>query len=163
MKYWQKICFVLGVFLFFLGIYLFVKPILCIPKEEGVDKQSIYCLINKSRFKKLLSPLSTNKKLEKAAELRVFDITVHNQFSHQSISGQSFGETIKSVGYEYQLIGENLARGFSSNQEIINSWLKSASHSANILSDRYEDMGIAIKETDRLPQNEKIIVILFGK
>ena len=160
-RLWQKICFVLGIFLFFLGIYLFVKPVLCIPKKEGIDKQSLYCLINRTRFKKLLLPLSPNKKLEKAAGLRADDIIIHNQFSHKSKSGQNMKNTAKQAGYDQKAIGENLAKGFNTNGEVFNAWMESASHSANILNSKFEDIGIAIEKD----QSREIIVTvsLFGK
>jgi hypothetical protein len=153
MKLWQKVCFLLGLFLLLLGIFLFIKPLLC-------DKESFYCLHTKQRYLKGIPPLTPNKQLEKAAKLRAYDIAIHNQFSHESISGQTMQAVATQSGYNYKMIGENLAIGDKSNAEYFDLWMKSASHSANILNPKYEDVGIYMLKAGSM--NDRIIVSIFG-
>lgn len=98
--------------------------------------------------------------LEKAAELRAYDIAIHGTFSHESISGQTATATAKQLGYNYHLIGENLALGDFTNKEVFEEWMRSASHSANILNPEYEDVGIYILAVEG--SNDKVVVSLFG-
>jgi len=164
MKLWQKIFLILGILLTSFGIYFYsyFEPLFCKISSDTIDKQSLYCLINQARFKHRLQPYKINFKLEEAAELRAYDMLIHNQFGHKSISGRDMGEVIKMVGYQYSEIGENLARGFKNNKEVFETWMSSASHSANILNKSYREFGIAILDNKRLEGEEKITVNLFG-
>ena len=152
-----KILFVIGTLLFLSGAFLLIQPHLyfCRVINEPVDKQTLYCLINKERHKKGIQLLEPDLRLERAAKLRVFDIVAHNQFSHESISGQTDNVLALQEGYKYQLIGEILARNFNTTREAFKSWMRSASHSAVILNPHYQDIGIAILDS--------VVVGLEGK
>ncbi len=155
--------FILGLILVSLGVFLLAQPHLYFCKVNGdsIDKDSLYCLINKVRHKKRLQLFKPNPQLEKAAELRAFDIVAHNQFSHESISGMTQREAVTEAGYQYTNVGEILARQFNTNEEVFNSWINSASHSAIILRPHFQDMGITVFDSGRLPK-EKVVVGLFG-
>lgn len=164
MNRWQKTFFLVGTFLLLFGGFLFIKPFFCHVNKDAIDKQSLCCLINKTRYKNGLQSLKVNPKLEKVAELRAYDIAVHNQFTHKPTLGRTMGSVALEAGYKYSEIGENLARGFENNGQVFSAWMKSVSHSANILSRKFEEIGIAVvegnKESHELPI---IIVAIFGK
>ncbi|MFC1727620.1 CAP domain-containing protein [Patescibacteria group bacterium] len=163
----QKVIFYLffipGIAFLTSSTLLFIRPKLyfCRVKTERIDKQSLYCLINKLRHKSNLQPLNPNPKLERAAELRALDIVTHNQFSHDSISGRDREEALKEANYEWLISGEVLARRFNTNQEVFDGWIKSASHSAIILDSHYQDIGITVMDANKIPE-EKVVVGLLG-
>ena len=138
--------FSLGIFFILLGTALLLEPkfYFCRLKNKPVDKQSLYCLINKTRHKNKLQLLKPNTKLEKAAQIRAFDIIASNQFSHQSVNGKDKKEATLESGYNFILIGEILARKFLNNDDLFGDWMNSASHKANILSNNFTDIGIGV-------------------
>jgi len=165
MTIWQKTLFVVGTVFVIFGVYLLLEPNLyfCHVQDKRIDKASLYCLINKTRHKNGLQVIKPNVQLEKAAELRAFDIVSYNYFSHQSIEGMSKGEVATKSGYNYKLIGEILARKFNNNKDIFNAWMKSASHSAVILNPYYRDIGITVLSSDKELGNDIVVVGLFGR
>lgn len=155
--------FFLGIVFILTGTFLLLEPsfYFCRTKKGPIDKQSLYCLINKARHKNKLQLLKPNERLEKAAELRALDIVTNNQFSHRLISGRGKEEAVQETNYNYALIGEILARKFFKNKDLFNDWMGSASHSAVILNPHYQDVGISVVDLGKLPE-EKVVVGLFG-
>ena len=164
LNFWQKFLFILGMLFIFLGTFLLIEPYLyfCRVKNEPIDKESLYCLINKARHKQGFRLLKSDSRLEKAAEFRALDIVAHNYFSHQSDSGMSKREAAIKSGYYYKLTGEILAKNFDNNKDIFNAWMKSASHSIVVLNPYYQDIGIAVLNSDRMPEGGIVVVGLFG-
>lgn len=155
--------FFLGIVFILIGTFLLLEPnfYFCRTRKEPIDKQSLYCLVNKARHKNKIRILKPNTKLEKAAKLRAFDIVAQNQFSHRSIGGLEKMETVKQEGYNPITIGEILGQKFHSNEDMFNTWMNSASHSAVILNPHYQDVGISVVDSGKLPE-EKVVVGLFG-
>lgn len=92
-----------------------------------------------------LPPLTENKKLNEAALAKAQDMFAKQYFEHVSPSGVGPGELAQNNGYEYILVGENLILGnFSSEEEIVQKWMDSPGHRANILNKRYTEIGVAI-------------------
>jgi uncharacterized protein YkwD len=92
-----------------------------------------------------LPPLIENAKLDAAATAKAQDIFAHQYFEHISPSGVDPGMLVKSFGYEYIVSGENLILGnFASEQEVVQDWMNSPGHRANILNNRFVDIGVAI-------------------
>lgn len=102
-------------------------------------------------------PLSLNGKLYNSAYEHSNDLAQSNTFSHNGsgteydITGYNKGreslfyERIESKGYvNYTIVGENIAGGQSSVDEVMKAWLNSPDHCANIMNPRYKEVGIAI-------------------
>ncbi len=96
-------------------------------------------LVNQERAKAGLSPLTMDTELLEAAMVRGAEITY--SFSHTRPSGASCF-TINS-----KISGENIARGQRSPESVMNSWMNSSGHRANILESRWKSVGIACFET----------------
>ena len=109
-------------------------------------KSKIVAQTNIQRFDNgLLPPLSTNAKLEAAALAKAQDMFNKQYFEHVSPSGLDPGTLVKNAGYEYILSGENLILGnFKDEQELVQAWMDSPGHRANILNERFVDIGVAI-------------------
>lgn len=89
--------------------------------------------------------LSENAILDKAALAKAHDILVNQYFAHTSPAGVGVTQLAKSVGYTYVLIGENLARGdFADGKALVDAWMASPEHRANILKPGYREIGIAV-------------------
>jgi len=102
---------------------------------------------NLEREKKSLSRLQSNVLLNKIANLRADDLFAKQYFDHNSPDGSTASSIATKIGYDYLLIGENLALGnFSSDSDIVSAWMDSPGHRANILNSKFTELGVAAKE-----------------
>ena len=110
-----------------------------------------------------LPPLIENTKLDAAAQAKAEDMFKNQYFEHISPSGVDPGTLVKRYGYEYITTGENLILGnFSSEQEVVQKWMDSPGHRANILNNRFTDIGVAIIKGTYSGQTTWIGVQEFG-
>jgi uncharacterized protein YkwD len=124
------------------------------PSAENIARvrASVLCLINKVRAEHSLQPLVINAQLEAAAEGHASELVADDYFAHVSPSGETPVDRIKATGYindpsEGYVIGENLAWGtysLSTPQAIVEAWVASPGHLANILESRYTETGIGV-------------------
>ncbi|OHA02458.1 MAG: hypothetical protein A3J58_02740 [Candidatus Sungbacteria bacterium RIFCSPHIGHO2_02_FULL_52_23] len=90
--------------------------------------------------------LSVNAKLTRAAEAKVDDMFNRQYFEHESPTGVGPGDLADNVGYEYLMIGENLALGnYEDDKALVEAWMNSPGHRANILRPHYTEIGVAVK------------------
>ena len=71
------------------------------------------------------------------------DMAEHSYFEHQDRAGHSPAERVRAVGYRETLVGENIAYGPKSAEEVVQGWLESPGHCENIMDPRFAEMGIA--------------------
>lgn len=71
------------------------------------------------------------------------DMAEHNYFEHQDLAGNSPADRVRAVGYREKLVGENIAYGPESVEEVVQGWLDSPGHCENIMDPRFAQMGIA--------------------
>jgi uncharacterized protein YkwD len=71
------------------------------------------------------------------------DMARHNYFEHADLSGRSPADRVRAVGYQEKLVGENIAYGPKSAEEVVQGWLDSPGHCENIMDPRFAEMGIA--------------------
>ena len=71
------------------------------------------------------------------------DMAAHDYFEHQDLAGQSPADRVRAVGYREKLVGENIAYGPQSVEEVVQGWLDSPDHCENIMDPRFAEMGIA--------------------
>jgi uncharacterized protein YkwD len=92
-----------------------------------------------------LPPLKENTLLDQAAAAKANDMFTKQYFEHVSPSGIDPGKLVSGYGYTYILAGENLILGnFSSEKDAVQNWMDSPGHRANILNNRYTEIGVAI-------------------
>lgn len=121
-------------------------------KVAGTQNQTIFtrekiiAQTNIARFNNgMLPPLIENNVLNEVALKKVQNMFAEQYFEHISPRGVGPGDLAKSEGYQYILQGENLILGnFKDEKDILDLWMKSPSHRANILHDRYTEIGVAI-------------------
>lgn len=97
-------------------------------------------LVNVERAKEGLSALTTNTTLEKAAYIRSQEIK--ESFSHTRPNGTSFSSILKEMSISYQATGENIAYGQRTPEAVVNAWMNSSGHRANIMSSKYNKLGV---------------------
>lgn len=89
--------------------------------------------------------LKENKLLDISAEKKLKDMFAKQYFEHVSPSGKGVGDLGDESGYKYILIGENLAMGnFEDDSDLVNAWMESKGHRANILNPNYTEIGVAV-------------------
>jgi uncharacterized protein YkwD len=115
-------------------------------------RAAILCLHNQIRSQNKLPLLKDNVKLRKAASGHSSAMVSQGFFDHTDPDGDSFVDRIIGAGYAKRndgwTLGENLAWGtgdLSSATGVMNAWMNSAGHKANILKKAYEEVGIGIK------------------
>jgi len=125
-----------------------------LPSAENIElvRAAILCLHNRIRSQHNLPALKDNAKLRKAATGHANAMVGEGYFDHDSPDGDTFVDRIIGAGYarrtEGWTLGENLAWGtgdLSSPSGIMNAWMSSAGHKANILKKAYREVGIGIK------------------
>jgi len=105
-------------------------------------EQEVVSLVNLEREIQNLHPLAWDDALGTAARGHSTDMAQQNYFSHTSLDGRTFSQRITAAGYACSTCGENIAAGYSTAQAVMNGWMSSPGHRANILSSAYCDIGV---------------------
>ena len=88
-------------------------------------------------------PLTLSGTLAGVAFGHATDMAQHDYFAHEDLIGQSPAERVRAVGYREKLVGENIAYGPQTVDEVVQGWLDSPDHCENIMDPRFAQMGIA--------------------
>lgn len=88
-------------------------------------------------------PMTLSGTLAGVASGHANDMAEHNYFEHQDLVGKSPADRVRAVGYREKLVGENIAYGPASVEEVVQGWLDSPGHCENIMDPRFAQMGIA--------------------
>jgi len=100
---------------------------------------------NSQREKYGLPLLNKSSKLNLSAELKLQDMFQNQYFGHQSPGGEGVADLAEKSAYEFLAIGENLALGnFQNDKALVDGWMASPGHRANILSSSYQEIGVAV-------------------
>jgi len=111
-----------------------------------------------------LAALAENTKLDEAAQLKVKDMFAKQYFEHISPSGVGPGDLANQVHYEFISEGENLALGnFKDDQALVQAWMDSPGHRANILNTKYLEIGVAVGKGMYEGHETWLAVQEFGK
>ena len=136
-----------------LGIYLlnqaFIKYLsLTKPGVLGysseITAQKVFDQTNQQRTTLGLKPLTYNSLLSQSATKKAEDMFANNYWAHNSPSGTTPWDFFKSVGYQYSVAGENLARDFYDTDSLMKAWMNSPTHKANIINQKYQEIGIGV-------------------
>lgn len=117
---------------------------------------------NQERQAQGLPPLTLNAELSQAALAKGQDMFGNQYWAHVSPEGTPPWTFIQNAEYEYQVAGENLARDFSNTDDMIQAWMASPTHRANIVSSRYQDIGIAVIDGVLEGYETTLVVQMFG-
>lgn len=129
------------------------NPALIYPGEKiKIPAQSAYTgyesevarIVNVERSKAGLKPLTLNWEISRVARLKSQDMANKNYFAHQSPTYGSPFDMLKNYGIKYSYAGENIAKGQTSPQSVMTSWMNSSGHRANILNANYTQIGVGV-------------------
>lgn len=116
----------------------------------NVQAATLLDLVNEARTKgckcgttdmPAVPALSWNDQLGQAAFGHSEDMKENNYFSHDGSDGSKVSDRVTAKGYTWTAVGENIASGQATEQEVMNSWLKSEKHCKNIMSTYFKEMG----------------------
>ena len=99
-------------------------------------------LVNEERAKNGLKPLVWSDELANVARKHSQDMATRNFFSHTNPDGLSPFDRIKNAGISYRAAGENIAAGQTTPEAVMESWMNSSGHRANILNGNYTQLGV---------------------
>jgi len=143
------------------------------PLNIGGKEQQVTLLksqiIAQTNFQRMLNEsaplqeLKENTVLDAVAAAKAQDMFNKQYFEHVSPSGVGPGDLAQTFGYDYIVEGENLILGnFSSEKEVVDAWMASPGHRANILNTRFTEIGVAIIKGTYKGQSVWIGVQEFG-
>ena len=115
---------------------------------NGFSKEQVEVLnlVNKERKANGLKPLTLNKELSNVANIKSRDMIEKGYFDHTSPTYGSPFDMMKKFNISYNTAGENIAMGQKTPSEVMNSWMNSSGHRANILNSTYTELGVGIQK-----------------
>ncbi len=102
----------------------------------------VVSLVNEERAAKGLSALATDSQLTRLAQLKAEDMAKNKYFSHTSPTYGSAFDMMKTYGVSYDTAGENIATGQKTAEAVMEGWMNSQGHRANILNSAYTGIGV---------------------
>lgn len=162
----SKSALLLGGVVFGIELFFFASSSLILPSAgflASVFPDAVIELTNQNRTNLGESALTTSSLLEYAAHLKAQDMVQKGYFAHQSPDGKSPWYWLSQAGYKYEYAGENLAIHFFDSQYLMQAWLDSSSHKANILNSHYTETGVAVQQGTYEGKETVFIVQFFGK
>jgi uncharacterized YkwD family protein/spore coat assembly protein SafA len=108
---------------------------------KSIESQVI-TLTNQERAKNGLKPLTANWELSRVARYKAMDMRDKNYFSHTSPTYGDPFTMMKNFGIAYTAAAENIAAGQSTPQAVVQAWMNSSGHRANILNAAYTEIGV---------------------
>lgn len=109
-----------------------------------------------------LAPLSVNTQLASAAVAKGNDMCTNQYWAHVSPSGTTPWVFMKNSGYKYSVAGENLARDFAETGSMMEAWIASPTHKANIMNGKFREIGIGVVNCPLLGSDTALVVQMFG-
>ncbi|MFF5470894.1 sigma-70 family RNA polymerase sigma factor [Streptomyces achromogenes] len=113
------------------------------PAPAGTVAQ-VVALVNKERAAAGCGPVTEDPLLERAAQGHSDDMAARGFFDHTNPDGAGPGERVTAAGYRWSTYGENIARGQQTPQAVMDSWMHSPGHRANILNCSFKDIGVGV-------------------
>ncbi len=146
-----KLLFVVGILLPFQSVF-----------AASFGPNEVIQLTNADRALSGLPALLMDDVLTQAAEAKLEYMARHQYFSHTAPDGTRPWSFFERSGYVYRHAGENLAIYFSDARDEESAWMQSKKHRENILSSKYSDIGVAVRDIDFGGKKATVTVQFFG-
>jgi uncharacterized protein YkwD len=118
---------------------------LAAPAPVAADAaQSVLASINSVRAQAGCGPLKFNRALMAAAQGHARNMAEQDFFGHKDKNGRGITGRVRSQGYRYGMVAENIAAGQETPGEAVQAWVDSPGHRKNILNCKYRETGIAM-------------------
>jgi uncharacterized protein YkwD len=112
------------------------------PAGMSQEETAVLDLVNTERAKAGCAALTANSILNQVARAHSEDMALNAYFSHTSPDGRSPFDRMRDAGYAGRMMGENIAAGQPTAQAVMDAWMNSAGHRANILNCGFKDIGV---------------------
>lgn len=118
------------------------------PQQEAPSGTvgQVVALVNKERAAAGCGPLAEDSLLDKSAQTHSADMAARDFFDHTNPDGADPGQRITAAGYRWSTYGENIAMGQQTPEAVMESWMNSPGHRANILNCSFKDIGVGVHE-----------------
>ena len=122
------------------------------PEAAGAVALRVLQLVNNARERTRMcggswlppaKALTLSETLSRAALAHAAEMAQYSRFSHDGRDGSSPAERMTRAGYEWKAAGENIAAGQTTAESVVEGWLKSPQHCANLMAPKFREMGIA--------------------
>jgi len=121
-------------------------------QDSSSQTSQIISLVNRERAQAGLESLKADAGLSRLAQLKAEDMAKNRYFSHTSPTYGSAFDMMQNAGISYRTAGENIARGQKTAEAVMNGWMNSSGHRANILGSGYNRIGVGCaKGSDGTP------------
>ena len=124
---------------------IYPGQVLTIPQLDSLVTSfegEVIRLVNEIRRQNGLGSLTPHWELSRVARYKSQDMADHGYFSNTSPTYGTPFQMIKAFGLSYRTAGENIARGYTTAQAVVNGWMNSSGHRANILNAAYTQIGV---------------------
>lgn len=111
-------------------------------------EEEVVRLVNIEREKAGLAPLSYSSELSNVARMKSQDMADNNYFSHTSPTYGDPFTMMRNFGIQYGYAGENIAKGYRSAESVMDGWMNSSGHRANILNANFTTIGVGYVEAN---------------
>ena len=112
--------------------------------ESSGPKAEVLRIVNQERAKAGCSPLTANSQLANAAQAHSADMAANDYFSHTSRNGDQMADRVDAAGYRWRSLGENIAKGQQTPAAVMQAWMNSSGHRANILNCGFRNIGVGL-------------------
>jgi uncharacterized protein YkwD len=113
-------------------------------RDLGRVRAEMLAKVTAERKKAGAPPLRPNERLEQAAQRHAVDMLARHYFAHESPEGETVRERARAAGYDWRAIGENIAEGQLSVDEVMDTWMHSPPHRRNILDRDFKELGVGL-------------------
>ncbi|MFF9474117.1 CAP domain-containing protein [Streptomyces roseolus] len=114
--------------------------------RAGSAADQVLSLVNAERAKAGCGPLTANATLARAAQAHSDDMAARDFFDHTNPDGAGPGDRVTAAGYPWSTYGENIAMGQRTPEQVMEAWMNSPGHRANILNCDFKELGVGIHD-----------------
>ncbi len=119
--------------------------------DSGGPEAQVLALVNQERAAAGCSPVTENARLTRAADDYSDVMAASGVMSHTGPDGSTMASRVEAAGYQWSALGENIARGQADAEAVMEAWMNSSGHRANILNCDFAEMGIGVHAGDGGP------------
>lgn len=137
-------------------VWLVLAAELKVPDDPQIAGRRVLELVNRARTQPrrcgsqafaATGSLSLNDRLNAAALAHAQDMARHSYFEHRGRDDSTPAQRVSATGYVWRHVGENIAAGPGSAEEVVQGWLDSPGHCANVMSAQFTQMGVAYAQS----------------
>lgn len=145
------------------AVFCVVATSLAAVPVDAISRTAVVQETNNVRSAAHLPRLYQSTALNRAAVAKAESMFQQQYFDHTSPSGQRFWSWLGVDRRRFSQLGENIARGYKSEKVLLQDWMKSGGHRANILGTGFTHIGVGIRSGVLQGKRSTVIVQLFGK